>query len=290
MTEFEPMKTFFFILKVVLVILFVAILSAFWTSLFTEVKTGDLDRFSVEIFESIASSDLTSSRYIFLPDKLDEYDQSALPERDRRELAFARACTFSYYAVIDDLSGKSWEFGYVPDSNLRSNVVEQKRREFDISIIEKKPSRPENFYETTRPAKLYLTVYDTWFTRITCEVEKAYVTKNVGKLEACKTGWGGVHCAALKRSGSDACYFFVAGALEISNSDCRYMPPEIEFENFYEGTISIREKGIDPSKAVLKFYPVKQVADCTELKNNPDAYMPGVGDNVQTVKVCAEAV
>jgi hypothetical protein len=308
--EIEPLNIFMFILRMAPTIITIVIIAVFFSMLRTEIRSDELGRASVELTENLFASQLTVSKYVFDPVKLAQYDQS---NSDRKaELPFLRTCSYAYFIEIKDLqSGTKWEFGYEPPKPMVIQVAtstaepmtatgtrptyvinDPSERTFVASIEKKDANRLANYYGNVDQSTVSIKIYETWLTRSTCLVEKAFTLKEKQEMEIpCITANLNLvsPCGfSLQRHPSDeslACSFQRDKNNNVEERDCRYLPTDVKFEK-----IDLLFPSQDSSlKAKIVAYPIKEgssVPSCEEAKAGTG--VAGKKDNVQTVLLCAE--
>ncbi len=282
--DINPLSIFFGILRIavfIFAIIFFAVIYAAFTS---QVKTDDLERYSVELADNIMNSELASSKYVFDAAKMDSMNGKEIPS--------IRSCSYTYKVIIEDFAAKkTWEFGKEPLFGYADYVYGFVSKKFDASVAVP-GENTGNFYETINPGRLTLTVYDYFAGRIACTIEKAFTLKEPQNLTIKKCPEVG--CFTFARRGDNACLFHgvVTGRDTTSaDAECKTLPQEIVFEDIYETYDSLRQQGIDPGKKMnLVAYPLRTGATCGDVKTNPGAYMAGKNDDVITVLLCIENV
>ncbi len=321
--EIEPLNIFMFMMRIAPVIVTIVIIATFFFLLQTEIKTDEVERASLEITENLFSSpELTAGKYVFDPDKLAQYDQSNAGRKT--ELSFLRTCSLGYFAEIENLqSGSKWEFGYNP-TGLRgikqneikiflegtiasgtsahlatpSYIINKPERTFIASLQNKNPDRLSEFYGTVDQAKVTVTTINTWLTRSTCLVEKAFTLKERQEMEMpCMLINDAPPCGfSLQRHPNDqnlACNF-QRDSIDVQNGrsgrehDCRYLPPEIKFQDI---DLTFSEPPPEFKKKIVA-YPIKEGESppfgCADAKAG--TITAGKNDDVQTVLLCTEDV
>ncbi len=252
-----------------------------WLFINTIIKVHDneLDRAALHVRDVILTGNLTRSLAVFNRAMLDRYDP--LDSDPSIDEPYARHCSYGYRLVIetltDDVNKKGkWEFGYKPDSYLDSSVVDSY-----VSIY-------DDAEDSVIPAKMKLTLYDTWATRISCLVDKAYRSGEVQHM--------GIPCIEIEAMPIQGSKTFTC-RVEIEKNvneicsiiwdkiDCRYM--DIPLKNF--GATYFIE---GDEKKTLKAIPIKSeaVADLPErtsicnLLNND--WIAAEGDNIGMIVLC----
>lgn len=271
--DVDPFSVFFSVIRIAAVIIALIFFAIIYTAFTTDIKANDMERYTVELAENIMNSEITSSKYVFDKEKMDSLNG--------KEIGSLRSCWYSYSVIVDDLvTGEEWEFGSVPESS-DTHII----KDFYASVLAK-TGRSENFYETVHQAKVSLGVHDYLASRVACTIEKAYIFREIQNLTIGGCSKSG-SCFSFRKSGNKACIFSVVGSGKIDD-DCKTIPAGINFEEIYETKSSLKAKGIDTDVMNILAYPLKTMANCNDVKNNPSAYIAGSGDAVQTVLLCVE--
>jgi len=287
-------------IRIVVFALVVVVFVAFLAFFASAAKQDDLGRFSIEMSENILSSRLTTTKYIFDRAQLSVFNQPSVADKqlERYELQFARSCEFGYFATVEDLaSGEEWKFGYIPSDLVDNNEQGRKDIVYRVGINVPNPQKPADFYSSVTPALFTLIAFDSRSTRITCAIEKSFRLKEIQNVTIgeCLHRFQLETCLGLKRETSGgipyACFYSIESGSDFLH-DCRYMPLDINFQQFHETYDSLKEKGIDPSEdLVVKTYPIKEglsIPDCQTLKENFVGFLPDENEEVQTVVICLE--
>jgi len=295
MADIDPLSIFFTIVKFAVAILAIVIFTAFYQSIFTEIKTNDLERYSIEAAEVIMSSPaLTESRYVF--------DKAKLDFTNFKFVYVAHHCEFDYSAEVEDLiSGRRWRFyGYTPSDALESDskplVTDKKIRKFYVTLNFPNETRKAPYYGTVNQTQLTITAYDSLFTRITCLVEKSFVQKEVLSytIPGCiRNSEDAALCLSLKRYDPYVvCYYAQPtdprSGGNIRYADCRYMPQEIKFEDTY---IRVGPNLDFTGEKVVKTYPLKAAGarcDTITSSDKDKIITKSDPDPVATVLICVE--
>ena len=163
-----------------------------------------------------------------------------------------------------------WSYGYTPLKS--SNSFATATSDFPTGI---------QFQDTVLPAKLTLTAYDTFLTRLSCVTKKAYELKEPTSIKFTKSNVYFTSNPTFKRaSGTHACMYSTSPEGE-EPIECRYMPG-VPFESFniLEDFPSSADKG------TITAYPVKNKVTCNEIKSNPSLITK---DIINTIVLCLEA-
>lgn len=162
-----------------------------------------------------------------------------------------------------------WGYGYVPSSE---GLIAGPSAEFPVGL---------SLGEQVVPAKMRLTAYDSFLTRITCAAKKAYelkektsftfATGNVKQISDVK------QYSVLKRKGNEyACMYFLDQV-----DYCRYFP-DVPFMEF---------KIIEPAgakRATIAAYPIKTPSATCENVKADSSLVAGKNDQVSNILFCME--
>src|SRR3989344_8938282 len=217
-----------------------------------------IDRDAVHLSESIYLSDAVSHRVIFKKETLNSVKNS-------KTEFFARTCDKGYFVEITDIkTGDVWEFGYKPNKKV-------KQTEASINVIagiiaENKPAN----YENIDSASMVITLYDTYTTRISCEIEKAFLSKEIQTSRApCLFDGPTKDCGLeIAQIGDELCLKNPSASEPV---DCRsFSIPFIMDDDFRDyGAVKIGDEKL--SKFKMKAYPLKVGAigaTCAALKTD----------------------
>ena len=285
--EVDPLSILFTLIRISAVILLIIFFMSLWSLFGTETKTNDLERFNVELFENIATSQLTFGKYVFDPYKLDD-----VTFRDENFPSFVRDCKYKYKFEIEDLkTGDTWTFGERAATEMSILNVYKNTRVYYAGIVRKNAEKNAPFYEDANTAKVTVTVSDTLTGRLSCAIEKAYKSKNTETVHV-KECIDTADCIVFKRNVLDekfACFYKNTAQNDYHWLDCKILPTEIKFIDIIETVNNLKNRGVDVDKPLLlTAYPLKPgvTADCDMLKNNPKDFEPGQNENTGTVQVC----
>lgn len=171
-----------------------------------------------------------------------------------------------------------FEFGYVPDKDIKKNS-----RKYPVAIANINNERPENYYESVYPAKMHLTIYDSWLSRISCAIERAYALNEVQEVNILGIGtnclpkyysnyYSNFKCISIKKSdrfdnSNHICTYmlkYIGGNVnEYEIIECRYS--EIPVFLFFDAY----DKNSKYAKIII--YPIKKsVIDSQILYDTPE--------------------
>lgn len=269
--------------------------------------TNEMERTNIEIAENIFSSGLTYDRAVFDPEKLDTLISDAratLGTADKEPNIepdnIARHCRIGYKAEIEDLKdGRKWAFGYAPLDGKDAEEFMESRMTHDASIYVKGKDRG---YEDAHPARLTLTLRETWLSRIGCMVEEAYEfretraitvpcifeSKDVIDAGGIITTTGRAQCLLeIKKAGAKQICISKPDKSVLGGrtpAECRYFPKDITIEDSFW----VYEKGQE--NKILTVYPLSFVppglAETCEALERKDAQPAKEGENVVAVILC----
>ena len=176
-----PSFQFMLVISIILIAAGIFTLVSIFMSPDINVVTEDIKRASNSIAENLFSSELTKYRALFMRQALDAVKSNVEP---------VRHCSYAYSAVIEGLGTTmckesddcrdSWSFGYKPGY---LEPIQRATRSFPAGIYLPDLQHTADFYETAEPARLTLTLYDTWSSRLSCLAETAYMTKKHASME-----------------------------------------------------------------------------------------------------------
>ncbi len=292
--DVDPLSIFFAILRIAGAVLVIIFFFVLWNAYQQQLKTADIQKYNIELFENFANSQLAVSKYIFDPAQLDAYNG--------KELSFLRSCQYEYAITVSD-DGGIWSFGKQPEITSSNYQFDQSQKTYYTGIYAKNPLRPENFYGTTNFSVTSVVVYDNFLGRLACSVEKAYTTKKIQETQSksgeCELGSvvaDNAVCYGLRKDGGKICMTGTSqGDLSLTvNEDCKSFPTSISFQELRETPATIKASGVNiENKIKVVAYPVKAGAlntGCDQLKANPDNFVPQGNDNVGTIILCVENV
>jgi len=124
MTTIGPVQIFFFILRVIPVILLIFALAFLYTALLSFPEDNNLDRSIGDLADNIIHHNLTSARAVFDADELDKYDGS-------NEEPYVRYCNYGYYLEIEKLALVSEE-----EETQCSDVYSEDCADFCMDVCE----------------------------------------------------------------------------------------------------------------------------------------------------------
>ena len=248
---FHPTKLIFKLVRTAAFLLFLVTLLVLLYGIIAKGSENELQRFAVEFGDSIARSNLTADKAVFLADELDRY--SGLDEP-------IKYCGLASRITVKRISDKKeWRFGYSPKDPVKSS-----KAEFRSPVVVS-----GNGIEQ---AELKVELYSTFTTEISCMIETAYNKREVqSKKFSCpgylRSHYGKCGFAIRNKDGdasSDAvCLFFHDSKKNVVETDCRHLPDIAIAEQslFYKtesGTIEpiSKEKGKD---RILKAIPVNRI-------------------------------
>jgi len=165
------------------------------------------------------------------------------------------------------------------------NVKKEAIRDYYVSVADG---------DTVKPAKMTLTVSDTWLTRVSCLVEKAYYTKEqqdmiIDCLVLYRMTRNGDCWFPVRKSGDDICIVHVNlihGS--ITDVDCRSLPDMniLYFDYPYEGEKTLVAIPIKPGHGLsTDETDIASKKNCEKIESNP-SWIAGKGDDVDTVLLC----
>jgi hypothetical protein len=360
--KFDPMQIFFFLLRIIPVILVIVLIAYAFFSFKVELETKEMERLNVELAENILVSDMVVEKSIFNTKKLIkiENDPNAQPK--------PQVCGYGYYLSIDGLEEKYCEKGddckyfCMNACGLSENEIEYKcekgifglRKLFggyecqckcpnknnndwfdkysfyfgykagDTKIDDVDINYPVGIYEegvrglhqsTVSPAKMTLTIYDSWLTRMACMAEKAYDLKEIQRMVVYDfSNFGFVKdcfvsaeykCISARKFDEKLCIFgqkdmqTVLGEKECVYSDIPVITffTVYRYKGFNNATLiayPIKKNALDSfKKEPLDFFPrhiclnYDSAINCIRIKYHPE-YVATKNDEVGTVIFCLE--
>ncbi len=287
--DFDPLQLFMAILRYVPAIVVVVVAVAFVFSFKIVVVSDELERTNIQVAEALmASSELTYDRAVFDKDKIDKMirdanvkfygearinkDGNVEEEPNIEDETIARHCRIAYRAEIEELKRENlkqpWKrtFGYAPAAKDVPEPLEA-TASYDVALRESVQGA-----ESTSPARLTVTVRDTWLSRLGCMIEEAYEfreprTTAVPCLYESRTGAtdasgvakpGKVQCLVEIRksdaNGKHICLhkpsYIYSGFNEVA--ECRYFPKSI---NLVDSSWLYNKEG---STKKLTVYPLEE--------------------------------
>ncbi len=315
--KLDPLQIFLAILRYIPAIVAIVVAIVFIFSFKIVVITNEMERTNIEMAENFFSSKLAFDRAVFDPDQLDKLIQDANALFGRTDKnpnieneSIARHCSIAYYAEIEDLtdSSKKWEFGYAPAEGKDNEALLQSRSEYPTSLYIK--SDKGRGYEDVHPARLTLTLRETWLSRIGCMVEEAHDFREIRTVQVpciyeklVEESIPGVGITlgkkacllSVKRSaenGKHICLDKPGGTIRIfdtQQAECRYFPGEINLVDMVDAYDKEKQK-------TLTAYPLKEEVQkdlnyndyrelCDQL-NKKQKQAAGTGDVVKSVVLC----
>jgi hypothetical protein len=166
------------------------------------------------------------------------------------------------------------------------NVIKEVTKDYYVSVADG---------DTVKPAKMTLTVSDTWLSRVSCLVEKAHYTKkpksmDIDCLSLYPVTRDGKCWLPIRKSGDDICIFYqnpVVGG-EITDIDCRNLSGRnlLYFDYPYQGAGILVAIPIKPGHGLNtdETYGVSE-DNCERIETNRN-WVAGEGDDVDTVLLC----
>lgn len=185
----------------------------------------------------------------------------------------------------DWIDAYEFSFGYEPSNELEYslfnpvNTEAESHRSYPVAIANINDDRPSEFYETTYPAIMHVSVYDSFLSRTSCLLEKATLLKEPRDVSALLYGYqcgsGNIKCLGIKKSGefdnsNHLCVFYFTDnedAESLKLSECKYSTlPVITIMDKYDSSSSY---------AKLVAYPIKKDELYQFFKNIDDFYSAG---------------
>ena len=202
-------------------------------------------------------------------------------------------------------TGKSEaKFGYNPERVLYVDITiisDEEKGSFYSGNVKKEVTK--DYYvsvadgDSVKPAKMTLTVSDTWLTRVSCLVEKAYYTQKQQNMPIdCLLLYpltGASDCwLPIRKSGDNICIFHqnphkIGGDI-IKDIDCRSLPDMniLYFDYPYKGEKTLVAIPIKPSHGLsTDETPDASKKNCERIESNP-SWVAGEGDDIDTVLLC----
>lgn len=182
----------------------------------------------------------------------------------------------------DWVDSYEFSFGYEPSNELEYSIVPnvntqaESHRSYPVAIANVNDARPSEFYETTYPAIMYVSVYDSFLSRTSCLLEKTTLLKEPRDISTLLYGYqcgsGNVKCLGIKKSGdfdnsNHLCVFYFTDnedAESLKLSECKYSKlPVIPIMDKYDASSSY---------AKLVAYPIKKDSVYQFFKTIDDFY------------------
>jgi hypothetical protein len=264
-----PFRVIFALISIAAVAAVIVIFIWLFVNTVIKVHESVIDRAAIQLSNVLANSKLTISTAVFNQSMLDYYND---PSRSMQE-PFAKHCSYGYRLKIESLTNNNkWEFGYDPEA---SEILDTATVELPVSIYDDK--------DNVINAKMTLTLYDTWTTRIACLIDKAYNSGMIQKMGVpclgSQSGFGGCAIGIGLSDGNKICLNFPYSDFY----NCRYwyegIPLRADAEIYYE----------TDNKKIIEAIPIKTGLvppfsdDCTSF--TPDMVSTGP-DDVGTVILC----
>lgn len=233
-----------------------------------EINPNTMDRFSVSMAESLANSELVISRFVF--------DEAQMKKYKDEDEPFAN-CLYGYRFKLESMEEKkTFEFGFRPN---RLEKLDSDSKDLPVGLLSK---------GKILQSKLTLSVYDTWFTRLTCAIKTAYQTKKPQELGMpCSTSIG--KCGvSLRRKGNNpasasVCLFEKGKGLDPDlEFDCRYLP-DIPVHTFYAKNSEKKIVNALPIRSGVGLPP--ETTDCGDMRD----FVASGADSVGEIALCVEA-
>jgi hypothetical protein len=166
------------------------------------------------------------------------------------------------------------------------NVIKEVTKDYYVSVSDG---------DTVKPAKMTLTVYDTWLSRVSCLVEKAYYTQKqqsmpIDCLLLYTVTRDGDCWLPIRKSGDNICIFYINPFMggDTTDIDCRNLAGRnvLYFDYPYEGEKTLVAIPIKPGHG-LSTDETHDASDdnCKAIESNP-SWIAGEGDDVDTVLLC----
>ncbi len=273
-------ELFTLVLRLTIFTVVIIFLVALFISFRATTQGRFIDRDAVHFSESLYLSDAVSHKVIFKKTTLDAVKNSKIE-------FFARTCDKGYFNKITNIeTGDVWEFGYKPNKKV---LLSEASMNAIAGILS--DNKPEN-YENVDEASMAITLYDTYTTRITCEIEKAFLSKEVQTSRApCLFDGSKKDCGIeIAQIGDELCIRNPSASEPV---DCRsFKIPFIMDDDFrdYEA-VKIGDEKL--SKFKMKAYPLKVGSagvDCDALKTDLSNVAQDQDDEVGSVKLCLEEI
>ena len=304
MATLEIQAILMFILRMAPAFLFILFMMLIFFSFRVQLNDNTIQRFTIELGDSLSSSPLALHRSVFNPQELTKAES-----QNNTEL-YAQNCDFGYKIKIESVAGPTickadsdcagfcssacgspagaaeactCNIELIGDNFCQckkqgGNWQDDYRWQYGFtpakgSIISQKFSESPVGIDnggSMLPAKLSITAYDSTLTRLTC------VTARATELKSAQiTSINNIYGAMFRRTdsqGTNTCIYDKSD----KPVDCRYFPG-VNFEPFGMPNLA---------KAKITAYPVTRTATCDEIKSNP-SLIAGPTDTVVTVVLCA---
>ncbi len=273
-------ELFTLVLRLTIFTVVIIFLVALFISFRSTTQGRFIDRDVVHFSESLYLSDAVSHRVIFEKGTLDSVKNSKVE-------SFARTCDKGSFVQVTNIkTGETWEFGYKPNKKVK--LSEASTNTIAGILTENKPE----LYENVDEASMTITLYDAYTTRITCQIEKAFLSKEVQTSRApCLFDGSTKDCGIeISQIGDELCLSSPSSA---EPADCRsFKIPFIVGDDFRDfDALNIGDEKL--SKFKMKAYPLKVGAagtDCDALKTGSSNLAQEQDDEVGSVRLCLEEI
>ena len=167
-----------------------------------------------------------------------------------------------------------WKYGYT--AGMKAGTFATATSQFPVGL---------SVDDSVLPAKMTLTAYDTFLTRIACITKKSYEIKDVYRMKFGKPSLYFTSSPVFERKnkGTHVCLYSQTPEGSEIPIDCRYMP-DVPFERFR--ILSDIPASADGGTIIA--YPLNRIATCNEAKTNP-SLIAKKSEAVATVLLCSEA-
>lgn len=166
------------------------------------------------------------------------------------------------------------------------NVINDVTKDYYVSVADG---------DNVKPAKMTLTVSDTWLSEVACLVEEAYYTKKPQDMELdCRllyTITRDGHCwLPIRKSGDDICIFYVNPLRggDITDIDCRNLKGRnlLYFDYPYQDTRTLVAIPVKHNHGLRTDERYGASEDnCNRIEANP-SWIAGKNDIIDTVLLC----
>ena len=289
-----------FIVRLIVSFGFIILMLVLFFSFRVGLVNDDMQRFDMEMANTLASSQLTSHRNIFSAEKL--FAASQLPQ----------VCEYEYSVSIESVGARKTCRQNSDCIDFCKEVLNTQDPEYDCNFElfgqnfceckgsdgwqdgyqwkfgkaqgklynykeEKFPTAIETKTGAVLPATVTITSYDSFLSRISCIAQKAYETKSNYSMVIDVAKMPPLPSEFVSRNG-DVCIH-----VDASNTDwCREMDVPVKDFDLQAAALEIAKT----TKGKITAYPLKTDADCNQAKNDVSV-IAGFGDNVQTIILCA---
>ena len=206
------------------------------------------------------------------------------PLKDKKDEFFSHSCdAMSLINIKNMVTEDEWSFGYEPDSDI---VLNSKTIRLPSAIIVHNIEKSDPLYDNADITVVTVTLYDTYTSRLSCVIEKAYLSKEVQSMRIPCLFDGDTNDCKIEITN-------INGKICIKNPtdpdpiDCRISPYTIIPIN--EEYNAIKVDGRKISKKILRLYPLKSSADCNIIKSD-SSFIASKSDPVNEVKLCLEDI